>query len=85
MKESNETISRSHQSLLDSSSEKGSVRASSLEPAGVSSPLTPSEGIGGSDCEREPSVDPSLHDVMSLSSDHDEKPIETITTKSVSN
>lgn len=85
--EESEPASKNRQSLVDSSSERGSVRAPSLEPQGAASPSSPTKQLVSNDessIEREDAVDPSLEDVMSLSSDHAEKAAETLSLKSVS-
>ena len=89
MEESNEVGLRKSQSLADSLSDKGSVRQFSEPPEvldiedtvgnGVTNAVSPSLSV-----EREGSTDPSLHDVMSLSSDHNEKPDEALSADSVS-
>lgn len=63
------------------------MRATSLEPPAVNSSTTEDPGLGDaglcSPSERESSLDPSLQDVMSLSSDHGEKAADSVSARSV--
>lgn len=76
--------------MADSSSDKASVRETSMEPADGSSGVNDTENTSVDDAElcslsgRESSVEPSLLDAVSLCSDHSGKPADSFSARSVS-